>query len=118
MCWGKVQLEVEEVDATFLGKFLDMTLAVRKEVAQGMIFPNGTWTGMVGDIHAKRADLALGPMSITYDRIQAVYFPPQIITEYLTILAGFPDRVEVSAFGTLMVFQWQVSKASTVSDFN
>ncbi|KAL1473614.1 hypothetical protein MTO96_038576, partial [Rhipicephalus appendiculatus] len=46
-------------------------------------------------------------MGITYDRIQVLHFPPQIHTEYLTILAGFSDEVQVSAFGTLMVFQWQ-----------
>ncbi|XP_075543902.1 glutamate receptor ionotropic, kainate 1-like [Dermacentor variabilis] len=75
----------------------------------GMVFPNGSWTGLVGDVYRNRADLALGPMSITYDRIHVVTFPPQIITEYLTILAGLPDRVEANAFGNLMVFQWQVT---------
>ncbi|KAL1473251.1 hypothetical protein MTO96_022401, partial [Rhipicephalus appendiculatus] len=74
----------------------------------GIVFPNGSWTGMVGDLLTNRADLALGPMGITYDRIQVLHFPPQIHTEYLTILAGFSDEVQVSAFGTLMVFQWQV----------
>ncbi|XP_037505559.2 glutamate receptor 2 [Rhipicephalus sanguineus] len=52
--------------------------------------------------------MAMGPLGITYDRIQVIHFPPQIHTEYLTILAGFPDQAQVSAFGTLMVFQWQV----------
>ncbi|KAL1483870.1 hypothetical protein MTO96_032902 [Rhipicephalus appendiculatus] len=54
-------------------------------------------------------------MGITYDRIQVLHFPPQIHTEYLTILAGFSDEVQVSAFGTLMVFQWQ--KAIDVEEY-
>ncbi|KAL1467750.1 hypothetical protein MTO96_025957, partial [Rhipicephalus appendiculatus] len=74
----------------------------------GVVFPNGSWTGLIGELHANRADMALGPTAITYDRIQLAHFAPQIVTEYLTILAGFPDRIEVNAFGTVMVFQWQV----------
>ncbi|XP_075740168.1 ionotropic receptor 93a-like isoform X2 [Rhipicephalus microplus] len=47
-------------------------------------------------------------MAITYHRIQLAHFTPQVLTEYLTILAGFPDEMEVNAFGTLMVFEWEV----------
>ncbi|KAL3204160.1 hypothetical protein MRX96_011831 [Rhipicephalus microplus] len=85
-----------------------MTLPVQNKGGTGMAFPNGSWTGLIGELQANRADLALGPMAITYHRIQLAHFTPQVLTEYLTILAGFPDEMEVNAFGTLMVFEWEV----------
>ncbi|XP_075543546.1 glutamate receptor 2-like isoform X2 [Dermacentor variabilis] len=74
----------------------------------GLLFPNGTWTGLVGDLNSKKADLALSAMGVTYDRLQVVNYPPQINTEYFNILAGLPDVVDFSAFGALMAFEWQV----------
>ncbi|KAH7953544.1 hypothetical protein HPB49_009739 [Dermacentor silvarum] len=56
----------------------------------------------------KRADLALSALGVTYDRLQVIKYTPQINTEYFNILAGLPDVVEVSAFGALMAFEWQV----------
>ncbi|XP_077552312.1 glutamate receptor 3-like [Haemaphysalis longicornis] len=55
-----------------------------------------------------KADIALGPLAMTYERSQVATFSSQVVTEYLTILAGFPDAIEVSAFGMLMAFDWQV----------
>ncbi|KAH7953386.1 hypothetical protein HPB49_007635 [Dermacentor silvarum] len=78
------------------------------EGGTGIALPNGTWIGLVGDLYRNRADIVITPISVTYDRTQVVNFSPQIMAEYLTILAGFPDLVEVSAFGTLMAFHWQV----------
>ncbi|XP_077519967.1 ionotropic receptor 93a-like [Amblyomma americanum] len=47
-------------------------------------------------------------MGVTYDRASATTFTATVFTEYMTILAGFPDVIEVSAFGTLMAFEWTV----------
>ncbi|KAH6936332.1 hypothetical protein HPB50_016162 [Hyalomma asiaticum] len=65
-----------------------------------------TWFAQMRE--EQRAEIVITPISVTYDRTQVVNFSPQIMAEYLTILAGFPDLVEVSAFGTLMAFHWQV----------
>ncbi|XP_075543505.1 glutamate receptor ionotropic, kainate 2-like [Dermacentor variabilis] len=78
------------------------------EGGTGIALPNGTWIGLVGDLYRNRADIVITPISVTYDRTQVVNFSPQIMAEYLAILAGFPDLVEISAFGTLMAFHWQV----------
>ncbi|KAL1480439.1 hypothetical protein MTO96_051025 [Rhipicephalus appendiculatus] len=78
------------------------------EGGTGIALPNGTWIGLVGDLYRNRADIVITPISVTYERTQVVNFSPQIMAEYLAILAGFPDLVEVSAFGTLMAFHWQV----------
>ncbi|KAL3204157.1 hypothetical protein MRX96_011828 [Rhipicephalus microplus] len=89
-----------------------MTLPVQNKGGTGMAFPNGSWTGLIGELQANRADLALSPMAITYHRIQLAHFTPQVLTEYMTILAGFPDEMEVNVFGTLMVFQWETPQAA------
>ncbi|XP_042146549.1 glutamate receptor U1-like [Ixodes scapularis] len=74
----------------------------------GIALPGGNWTGMVGMLHQNRADMALGPIAMTYDRAQVSAFSSQVTTDYLTILAGFPNVVEASVFGTLMAFEWKV----------
>ncbi|CAN8015239.1 unnamed protein product, partial [Ixodes persulcatus] len=74
----------------------------------GMALQGGNWTGMVGMLHQNRADMALGPIAMTYDRAQVSTFSSQVTTDYLTILAGFPNVVEASVFGTLMAFEWKV----------
>ncbi|EEC17090.1 glutamate receptor, putative, partial [Ixodes scapularis] len=74
----------------------------------GMALPGGNWTGLVGMLHQNRADMALGPVAMTYDRSQVSTFTSQVSTDYLTVLSGFPDVVEASVFGTLMAFEWKV----------
>ncbi|CAN7939376.1 unnamed protein product, partial [Ixodes hexagonus] len=79
-----------------------------EEVQWGVALPGGNWTGLVGTLHHNKAEMALGPVAMTYDRAQVSTFTAQLSTEYLTILAGFPDVVEASVFGTLMAFEWKV----------
>ena len=54
-----------------------------------MIYPqaNGTYqgTGMVGDIYFKRADLAVAPLTITFERAKFINFLPPIKPDYAGI---------------------------------
>ncbi|KAL3192796.1 hypothetical protein MRX96_058659 [Rhipicephalus microplus] len=79
----------------------------------GVPLPNGNWTGLVGMMHNNISDLALGPLVMTYGRSLVTTFSSQVTTDYLTILAGFPNIIHASIFGTLMAFElqgyfWQV----------
>ncbi|XP_064487471.1 glutamate receptor-like [Ornithodoros turicata] len=79
-----------------------------EDLQWGMALPNGSWTGMVGMLFRNSADLALGPIAMTYDRSQVSRFTAQVTTDYLTILTGFPEVVEANIFGTIMAFEWKV----------
>ncbi|KAH8025598.1 hypothetical protein HPB51_010365 [Rhipicephalus microplus] len=74
----------------------------------GVPLPNGNWTGLVGMMHNNISDLALGPLVMTYGRSLVTTFSSQVTTDYLTILAGFPNIIHASIFGTLMAFELQV----------
>ncbi|XP_050727640.1 glutamate receptor ionotropic, kainate 5-like isoform X2 [Eriocheir sinensis] len=56
--------------------------------AWGSRLPNGSWTGMVGMVNRKEADLALGPFGRTENRAQAVDFTPSFFFDYRCILAS------------------------------
>ncbi|KAH6948058.1 hypothetical protein HPB50_022768 [Hyalomma asiaticum] len=86
----------------------DYTIHSPEEHQWGILLPNGEWSGLVGMVFNNKADLALGPVVMTYDRSRVVTFTSQVTTDYLAILAGFPDIFEGSMFGTLMAFEWQV----------
>ncbi|XP_075740057.1 putative glutamate receptor [Rhipicephalus microplus] len=75
----------------------------------GVPLPNGNWTGLVGMMHNNISDLALGPLVMTYGRSLVTTFSSQVTTDYLTILAGFPNIIHASIFGTLMAFELQVN---------
>ncbi|KAG8180275.1 hypothetical protein JTE90_013528 [Oedothorax gibbosus] len=40
----------------------------------GFLLPNGTWTGLIGMVHRGEADLALGALVITENRLRYVDF--------------------------------------------
>ena len=54
----------------------------------GNKLPNGTWTGMIGDVIYGRADIALGDLSLTDERLTVVDFT----TPYLYSPATFLTR--------------------------
>nr|XP_050035606.2 glutamate receptor ionotropic, kainate glr-3-like [Dermacentor andersoni] len=81
----------------------------------GVPLPNGDWSGMVAMVYNNKSDLALGPLVMTYGRSQVITFSSQVTTNYLTILAGFPNVIHGSIFGTLMAFNLEVWIALLVS---
>ncbi|XP_068231750.1 glutamate receptor ionotropic, kainate glr-3-like [Palaemon carinicauda] len=44
------------------------------DLSWGAKFNNGTWSGMVGQVHRKEADMALGSFGLTWSRFQVVDF--------------------------------------------
>ncbi|XP_072143776.1 glutamate receptor ionotropic, kainate glr-3-like [Dermacentor andersoni] len=80
----------------------------------GVPLPNGDWSGMVGMVYNNKSDLALGPLVMTYGRSQVITFSSQVTTNYLTILAGFPNVIHGSIFGTLMAFNLELCVLTAV----
>ncbi|XP_022662330.1 glutamate receptor 2-like [Varroa destructor] len=73
------------------------------------------WTGQIGMLYNNRTDIALGPIALTEQRFAAVDFSSMLTTDYLTILSGYPTYTQVNAFGFLMVFNWTVWLALTIT---
>ncbi|XP_063859244.1 probable glutamate receptor [Scylla paramamosain] len=61
--------------------------------AWGAELPNGTWTGMMGQVTRKEADIALGPFGITYNRALRVDFTESLFYDPRAILSmkGTPE---------------------------
>ncbi|XP_076308810.1 glutamate receptor-like [Tachypleus tridentatus] len=73
----------------------------------GMIV-NNSWTGMIGMLHRKEADLAIGPFARTYDRSKVSTFTSTVATNHLTIMAGHMKDQSTDVFGYILTFDWQV----------
>ncbi|KAK6176143.1 hypothetical protein SNE40_014482 [Patella caerulea] len=57
----------------------------------GHKLPDGTWTGMVGDILRGGADVATGPLQITLEREEAVDFSKPVLTSSSRLLVKKPE---------------------------
>ncbi|XP_076327752.1 glutamate receptor ionotropic, kainate glr-3-like [Tachypleus tridentatus] len=68
---------------------------------------NGSYTGMIGMLHRKEADIAVGPFTANFDRFQAAEFTNPIYVDYLSILTGAP-HVKNELFSYMMTFEWKV----------
>ncbi|XP_071526994.1 LOW QUALITY PROTEIN: probable glutamate receptor [Panulirus ornatus] len=62
---------------------------------------NGSWTGMVGMLDRKEADIGLGPFGVSVTRAQVVDFTQPILIDYARILGG-RGRPEVDPWGFLL----------------
>ncbi|XP_069991994.1 probable glutamate receptor [Penaeus vannamei] len=67
----------------------------------GAPLANGTWTGMVGQIHRKEADLALGPFALTEARAEAATMTKAVFFDKLCIIGG-RGRPESDPWGFLL----------------
>nr|XP_045601351.1 probable glutamate receptor [Procambarus clarkii] len=62
---------------------------------------DGSWTGMVGMVYRKEADLGLGPFGVSSGRAEVVDFTRSMLVDYLRIMAG-QGRPEVDPWGFLL----------------
>ncbi|XP_063588909.1 uncharacterized protein LOC134766084 [Penaeus indicus] len=67
----------------------------------GAPLDNGSWTGMVGQIYRKEADLALGPFAMTEARAEAADMTKAVFFDKLCIIAG-RGRPESDPWGFLL----------------
>ncbi|XP_047482206.1 glutamate receptor ionotropic, delta-1-like [Penaeus chinensis] len=61
---------------------------------------DGSWTGMVGVVTRKEAQLGLGPFGITPSRNEVIEYTAPILIDYIRIMAG-RGRPEVDPWGFL-----------------
>ncbi|XP_069680950.1 glutamate receptor ionotropic, kainate 2-like [Periplaneta americana] len=103
---------VELVDK--LAKMIGFTYELRLMSHHGLFDPQtNRWTGMMGEMQAKRADMAVADMTITSERYSAVTFTTPFINTGISILYYRP-RIH-NAFSFLTLFRWQVWLAIAVS---
>ncbi|XP_071526274.1 probable glutamate receptor [Panulirus ornatus] len=59
----------------------------------GAKLPNGTWTGMVGQVARKESDIALGPFGLTEDRYRDVDYTRSFFFDHQVIFSakGLPE---------------------------
>nr|XP_040579134.1 glutamate receptor ionotropic, delta-2-like [Lepeophtheirus salmonis] len=54
---------------------------------------NGSWTGIIGMIERREADIGIGTITRTYDRAQAVDFSLGFVEQFLTFFAHVPQEL-------------------------
>ncbi|XP_068214358.1 glutamate receptor ionotropic, delta-2-like [Palaemon carinicauda] len=67
----------------------------------GVLFPNGSWNGMIGMMIRKEVDFGLGPFGVTYIRSKVIDYTDPLIMDYGRILGRRGDT-EVDPWGFLM----------------
>ncbi|XP_071545450.1 glutamate receptor ionotropic, kainate glr-3-like [Panulirus ornatus] len=67
----------------------------------GLKYDNGSWSGMVGMVSRKEADIGVGPFGVSGTRAEVVDFTLPIMIEYSRML-GARGRPEVDPWGFLL----------------
>ncbi|XP_047499265.1 glutamate receptor ionotropic, kainate glr-3-like [Penaeus chinensis] len=103
--WGGIAVTVLEI----LAEKLNFTYHYVRPLDQewGRKLPNGSFTGLVGMLDRREADLALGPLSISWDRYQRVDFSTFLYMDWWGILLPRP-RLERDFAGFLKPFAPEV----------
>ncbi|XP_076359033.1 putative glutamate receptor [Tachypleus tridentatus] len=72
----------------------------------GSSYKNGSWNGMIGMLQRQEVDIALGPFSTTYNRMQVVDFSyPLTVDRYVILTRKYKARS--SFFKYLFALDWQ-----------
>ena len=62
---------------------------------------DGKWDGLVGEVLNNAADMAIGPLTITYDREKVVYFTKPFMNLGVSILYRTPTSEDPGPFSFL-----------------
>ncbi|XP_070391000.1 probable glutamate receptor [Dermacentor albipictus] len=73
----------------------------------GIRLPNGSWTGVVGNVQRKEVDMTIVPMIQSHSRMTVGEYGPPIMYVQFGILSG--SGVSTSnVFGYILTFDWKV----------
>ncbi|ESP00055.1 hypothetical protein LOTGIDRAFT_112937, partial [Lottia gigantea] len=64
----------------------------------GKKLPNGSWTGMIGDLVRKQKDIAVASLTITEERERAVDFSKPFMSTGISIMIKKPDKQKPGVF--------------------
>ncbi|KAK7070577.1 hypothetical protein SK128_022049, partial [Halocaridina rubra] len=104
----------------------------------GIPLDNGTWTGLVGYLHRKEADVAVSPMSLTIPRLSVMDFSPAIDhdsvrmvimkdldldpLDWQTYIVGFHWSVWLSLVAVWLIMSFGIAKIAepdeNISSYN
>ncbi|XP_014247014.1 glutamate receptor ionotropic, kainate 2-like [Cimex lectularius] len=84
------------------------TFVVRDDKTSGNPLGGGKWTGMIGDVLDRRADLAIADITITREREQDVDFTMPFMNLGISILYKKPKKAPPSTFSFLSPFSTEV----------
>ncbi|KAI3379579.1 hypothetical protein SNEBB_007415 [Seison nebaliae] len=73
-------------------------ISTTKDNHYGVDLGNGEWTGIVGELLAKRADLAVAAFTITYERSKVIDFTKPFLNTGITILYKKPKKPQPRLF--------------------
>ena len=78
-----------------------------KDGYYGSTSKDGTWNGIIGELHRHRIDLSIVDLSVTSERMQVIYiyfqiFRIPIFSEFLSRLNSMIDMVQVVDFANGM----------------
>ncbi|OQR77484.1 glutamate receptor U1-like [Tropilaelaps mercedesae] len=74
----------------------------------GSFLPNGSWTGMIGDLTRNDADIAVGPFVMTEDEAAVAIPSLPYADEDLVILSGVDKEHESNVYGYITTMDYQV----------
>ncbi|XP_022686275.1 glutamate receptor 2-like [Varroa jacobsoni] len=74
----------------------------------GTLLPNGSWTGMIGDLTRNYADIAVGPFVMTQDEAAVAIPSLPYADEDLVILSGVDKEHESNVYGYITTMDYQV----------
>ncbi|XP_033744251.1 glutamate receptor 3-like [Pecten maximus] len=88
---------LKEITATQLVNFT-YKFVVQKDDEYGVKTNNGSWTGMIGEIVRRDADLAVAPLTITKEREEDVDFTKPFMKTGISIMIKRPDKQKPGVF--------------------
>ncbi|XP_063885602.1 probable glutamate receptor [Scylla paramamosain] len=92
---------VNIIDYLASGLNFSYSFSVPADGTFGTQLENGSYTGMVGQIHQQKADISLGPFAMNPVRAEAVEFSFPYLIESLKVIAG-RGSVEVDPWGFIL----------------
>ncbi|KAK7495315.1 hypothetical protein BaRGS_00013497, partial [Batillaria attramentaria] len=70
----------------------------------GKELPNGTWTGIIGELRRGVADMAIAPLTITADRERVVDFAKPFMNVAISIMTKRPEKQKPGVFAFMEPF--------------
>ncbi|KAF6017885.1 hypothetical protein EB796_023824 [Bugula neritina] len=88
---------------TEIGKYLNVsyTYQLVPDGSTGLPLSNGSWTGMIGMLMSNQADLAVGDVTINYERSSVIDFTKPFMNLGISILFKKPDEDPPKLFSFL-----------------